>query len=187
VAKSDKRGVRVVFDRERACCYRKACDAPDLAFQVDDQPLGGLLSDAWRSCQGRRVTRRDRARDLRRSCHREDRESGLRANARDADEHLEERELVTGFKSIERLIVFADGVMRMQEHLVARRLPGYMDLVADAVRLDHHVIRTARDHRAADRSDHLSPSGRAEATPPATAVMWSPPRPRRRSARVAHA
>src|SRR5205823_11802405 len=91
-------------------------------------------------------------------------ESGLRANARDADEHLEERELVAGFKPIERLVVFADRVMRMQEHLVARRLSRYVDLVADPVRLDDHVIRAARDHRAAYGGDHCGPRcGRVEA------------------------
>src|SRR5437773_5031110 len=39
----------------------------------------------------------------------------------------------------------------------------YEDLVPDAVGLDDHVIRAARDHRAAYGGDHSSSSGRVEA------------------------
>ena len=47
--------------------------------------------------------------------------------------------------------------------LVAGGLARHINPVANAVRLDHHVIDTARDDLAAYRRDHLSPSGRVEA------------------------
>src|SRR6267378_7229340 len=74
VAKRDKRRVGVVLSRQRGSCYRQSCDATDLAFEIDDEPLGGLLPHTRRARERRGVTRGDRPRDLRGTRDGQDRE-----------------------------------------------------------------------------------------------------------------
>src|SRR2546426_1632816 len=114
VAKRDKRGVRVVLRRQRGSRYRQSCDATDLAFQIDDEPLRGPLPHTRRARQHRGVTRGDRPRDLRGTRDGQDREPSFRPDARDADEHLEEREFLPRLEAIERLVVLAHHLMRVQ-------------------------------------------------------------------------
>src|SRR2546426_12427200 len=90
VAKRDKGGVRVVLGCQRAG-YRRPCDPTDLAFQVDDQPLGGFFFHARRARERRRVACRGRRRDIWWACYGKDREARTGAGTRGADEHLVQR------------------------------------------------------------------------------------------------
>src|SRR5438552_7741799 len=85
----------------------------------------------------------------------EDGESGLRSDTRHADEHLEERELLARFEAIERLVILAHHLMRVQQDVVARRMARDEHLVADARHVDHHMACAARDDLAAYRRDHV--------------------------------
>src|SRR6476646_1267888 len=69
-------------------------DAADLRAQVHDEALGGLLPHTRRLGQRRGVTGGDRRGDVRRPRDREDRERGTRADARDTDDQLEQRQLL---------------------------------------------------------------------------------------------
>src|SRR2546425_11503583 len=150
----------VVHDERRTRAVRAAL--PDLRTQVHDETLRGLLADTGRARESRGVTGRDRGRDLRRARDRQDRHRALRSDARHADEHLEERELLPRLEAVERLRVLADHVMRVEEHVVARRMPRNEDLVAHAAHVDDDVIAAARDYRPADRRDHGSSRRRVE-------------------------
>src|SRR5947207_245969 len=78
----------------------------------------------------------------------------LRPAPGDGDQHLEQHELVPRLEAVEGLVVVSNDVVRVQQHLVARRMTGDEDLVAHAVRLDHDVIGTARDDATSDGADH---------------------------------
>src|SRR2546428_207723 len=84
--------------------------------------------------------------------------TSARPLARNADEHLEERGLLPRLEAVERLRVLADHLMRVQEDLVARRMPRDEHFVAQAAHVHDDVIGAARDPRAANRRDHATRS-----------------------------
>src|SRR5207249_11150982 len=96
--------------------------------------------------------------DLRGTRDAEDRHRRLRTDARDADEHLEERELLARLESVELLRVLAHDVVGVELHDVARRMARYEHLVPDAAHVDDDVIVRSRDHFAADARDHEMPT-----------------------------
>src|SRR6185295_17500923 len=147
--------------------------ARDLLAQLDDQPFGGSLADAGGGLEALRIPGGDRPHQLPRRPPREDGDRHLGANSGDRGEVEEEVALLLARETVQRQRVLARHEMCLEGCLLAprgdrlERLHGNRQAVADAGRLDHHVVRAPDQNLAANRGDH--PTGTSGA------AAWSAP------------
>ena len=134
--------------------------ARDLLAQLDDQPLRGSLADPGRGLEALRVPGGDRPQELPRRPSREDRDRHLGADSRDRGEMEEEVALLLAGEPVQRQRVVARHQVGVEGRLLAprghrlERLRGDRQAVADAARLDHHVVGAPDQDLAPNRGDH---------------------------------
>ena len=118
------------------------------------------LPTPGRGLEALRIPGGDRPQELSRRPAREDRDRHLRPDSRDRGEVEEEIALLLAREPVQRQRVVAGHQMGVQGRLLAarghrlERLGGDRQAVADAARLDHHVVGTADQDLAAHRGDH---------------------------------
>ncbi|MCY1364587.1 hypothetical protein D9M69_513970 [compost metagenome] len=142
---------------------RQADVGAQLALELQQQPLGGLLADARDLHEPAQLLRGDGLRQLAHAHAREQAQRGARAHAGDLDELAEGRPLLGGAEAVENLRVFAHDEVREQRHLradvgqVVERAHRHVDLVADAVAVHHHLRGVALCERAGQFAYHGCP------------------------------
>src|SRR5690349_15696683 len=117
VAESQQR----VDDVGRLLARRPGCRSlGELALQLEQQPLGGLLADAGDLGERRGVLRGDRGGEIGDRHPREHGERGARADAGDADELAERGALVLRGEAVQRVRVLLDREVREQRDRLAQ-------------------------------------------------------------------
>ena len=150
----------------RAPAGRCAEVGAELALQFEQQPLGGLLADARHLDQARAVLPAHGRAEFGHAQARQDGQRRARSDAADLHQFAEGRALGGGEKAVQQLRVLAHHEMREQRHRhaqggqVVEGAHRHVDLVADAVHVEHHRGRRLVDQRAAEPADHAAAGAR---------------------------
>jgi hypothetical protein len=145
--------------------HRRTQVGAELALELEQQALGGLLADAGHLDQPPGLLRGDGLRQLAHAHAREHRERGARAHAADLDQLAERLALRRGGKAIEQLGVLAHHEVGQQRDRLAEGgqvvegAHGHADFIAHAMAIDQHVGRVLEAERAGEFSDHGYPGG----------------------------
>src|SRR3954470_22509641 len=134
----------------------------DAAFELEQQPLGGLVADARYLGEAPGILQRDALRELADRHAGEHREGGARADAGNADQLAEGAALFAGGEAIEIVRVLAHHEMREEAYRLAvgrQRVEGahrHVDLVGDAADIDQHLRRVLRREPPGKAADQTS-------------------------------
>ena len=155
------KGPRIAVISSAATCRHSLRElARNLLAKLDDQPLGGPLANAGRRLEPLCVPRGNGSQEIARRAPGQDGDRDLGPDPRDGRQVQKEVPLLLAREAIEGQRIVACDQVGMQGRLLAprrhrlERLRRYREAVADASRLDHHVVGAAHEHLAANRGDH---------------------------------
>ena len=142
---------------------RQADVGPELALELQQQPLGGFLANARHLDQPPRLLQGHRLRQLGHAHARQHRQRGAWPHAGDLDQLAKCLAFTRCGKAVQQLGVFAHHKMRQQaDRLTALRqvIKGahrHLHLVAHAVTIDQDLGRILVVQRAGEFADHFMP------------------------------
>ena len=140
----------------------------ELALELEQQALGGLLADAGHLDEAAGLLQADGLRELVDAQPRQDRQSGAWADTGNLHELAKRRTLIVGQEAEQHLRVFADDEMSQQGDPLAERRQVVeaahrnVDLIADAVHVDEQLRRRFFREGACQSSDHGGAGAKGE-------------------------